>query len=238
MAVTRHNRDDPKAKRYNCSLTGAFISFEGIDGSGKTTQLHQLHRSLVGEGHEVVVAQEPGGTRVGTEIRRLLLDAASTDLRPLPELLLYFASRAQNIDEIIQPALKKGKIVLIDRFTDATIAYQGYGRELGVEAVRQIERVACRGLRPDLTLLIDIDPAVAVPRAQLRNSEQAVDESRMERQSLAFYEKVRRGYLDLARQEPERIRLIDGNGTIEDIAATVRAHAEEFLSRSAKQAAQ
>jgi len=211
-------------------LTGAFISFEGIDGSGKTTQLRRLTDVLTGTGREVIVAQEPGGTRVGLEIRRLLLDAASTDLRPLPELLLYFASRAQNIDEVILPALAGGKIVLIDRFTDATIAYQGYGRDLGVEAVRQIERVACHGLQPGLTLLIDIDPAVALPRAQVRNSGQAMDESRMESQNLAFYEKVRRGYLDLARQEPQRIKLIDGNGTIEEIATRVQTCAEEFLS--------
>jgi dTMP kinase len=212
-------------------LTGAFISFEGIDGSGKTTQLHRLRDVLVGKGHDVIVAQEPGGTRVGLEIRRLLLDTASTDLRPVPELLLYFASRAQNIDEIILPALKNGKIVLVDRFTDATIAYQGYGRDLGVEAVRQIERVACRGLQPGLTLLIDVDPAVALPRAQIRNDSQELDESRMEGQSLAFYEKVRRGYLDLASQEPIRIKLIDGNGAIDEIATRVRTYADEFLSR-------
>jgi dTMP kinase len=212
-------------------LTGAFISFEGIDGSGKTTQLHGLRDILAAKGHDVIVAQEPGGTRVGREIRRLLLDAGSTDLRPLPELLLYFASRAQNIDEVILPALESGKIVLIDRFTDATIAYQGYGRDLGVDTVREIERIACRSLQPGLTLLIDVDPAVALPRAQVRNDSQELDESRMERQSRAFYDKVRRGYLDLARLEPERIKVVDGNGTIEGIAVGVRAHAEAFLSR-------
>jgi dTMP kinase len=217
------------ARRYNCSLTGLFISFEGIDGSGKTTQLQLLRDKLAAQGHDVIVAQEPGGTRVGGEIRRLLLDAANSDLRPLPELLLYFASRAQNIDEVILPALEAGKTVLVDRFTDATVAYQGYGRELGVDVVRSIERAACRGIKPGLTLLIDVDPAVALPRAQARNKGQAQDEGRMEGQSMAFYERVRRGYLDLSRQEPERIKVIDGSDTVEAVAKQVAALADQYL---------
>ena len=218
------------SNRYNCSLAGVFISFEGIDGSGKTTQLHRLSEMLTGQGHEVIVAREPGGTRVGNEIRRLLLDAASTDLRPVPELLLYFASRAQNIAEVIGPALAAGKIVLVDRFTDATVAYQGCGRDLGVETVRAVEQVACRGLKPDLTLFLDIDPAVALPRARARNAVQAQDESRMERQSLSFYEKVRQAYLDLCRQEPQRVRLVSGSGDADEVAARVIAVAEAFLA--------
>ena len=187
------------------SQHGAFISFEGIDGSGKTTQLDRLRESLTRQGHSVVVAQEPGGTRVGLEIRKLLLNAANTDLQPVPELLLYFASRAQNIQEVIRPALEAGQVVLADRFTDATAAYQGYGRELGLDAVRAVEKVACGGLKPDLTLLLDVDPAIGVTRALQRNADQPIDESRMEQEAAAFYDRVRRGYLErVSRAKPRR----------------------------------
>ena len=208
---------------------GAFISFEGIDGSGKTTQLDRLRQSLTRQGHFVVVAQEPGGTRVGLEIRKLLLNAANTDLRPIPELLLYFASRAQNIEEVIRPALEAGRIVLVDRFTDATVAYQGYGRELGADTVRAVENVACGGLMPDLTLLLDVDPAIGVRRALERNSGQPIDESRMEREAAAFYERVHRGYLKLSRAEPQRIRLIDARDSIEKVGEAIESAVEEFL---------
>lgn len=216
-------------QRYNCSLNrpGIFISFEGIDGSGKTTQLEILRESLTRAGRSVVVAQEPGGTRVGREIRRLLLDAANHDLRPVPELLLYFASRAQNIDEVIRPALDAGSVVLADRFTDATVAYQGYGRGLGVENVRAIENVACGGMKPGLTLLLDIDPEVGVRRALDRNhaaslSPDSLDESRMERESREFFERVAAGYRALHAAEPGRIVLIDGRAGIDEVAAAVR----------------
>lgn len=207
---------------------GIFISFEGIDGSGKTTQLEILRESLTQAGRSVVIAQEPGGTRVGREIRRLLLDAANHDLRPVPELLLYFASRAQNIDEVIRPALQAGSVVLADRFTDATVAYQGYGRNLGVENVRVIENVACGGTKPDLTLLLDIDPEVGVRRALDRNhaaslSADSLDESRMERESREFFERVAAGYRALHAEAPARIVLIDGRGTIEEVAQAVQA---------------
>jgi dTMP kinase len=207
---------------------GIFISFEGIDGSGKTTQLELLRESLTANGRGVVVAQEPGGTRVGREIRRLLLDAANHDLRPTAELLLYFASRAQNIDEVIRPAVEAGSVVLADRFTDATVAYQGHGRNLGVENVRAIETVACRGMKPDLTLLLDIDPEVGVKRALDRNhaANQAggsADESRMERESLDFFERVAAGYRALHAAEPDRVVLIDGRAGVEEVARAVRA---------------
>ena len=223
-------------QRYNCSLShcGTFISFEGIDGSGKTTQLDRLRESLARRGHSVVVAQEPGGTRVGIEIRKLLLNATNTDLRPVPELLLYFASRAQNIEEVIRPALQAGRIVLADRFTDATVAYQGYGRALGVETVRAVESVACGNLKPDLTLLLDVDPAISVRRALERNADQTLDESRMEQEAAAFYERVHRGYLELRGADPERIRLIDARDSIEKVGNAIESSVQEFLRARAR----
>ena len=219
---------------YNRSLKrGLFITLEGIDGSGKTTQLHRLQTFLTDRGHPVTLAQEPGGTRVGREIRRLLLDAANADLRPMPELLLYFASRAQNVEEVIQPALREGRIVLADRFTDATVAYQGYGRELGVPAVRRVESVACQGVQPDLTILLDIDIETGVRRALHRNAEQSDDESRMEQESREFHERVAQGYAALLAADPERIKKIDGRGSIDEVAARIEAELERFLSKRA-----
>lgn len=217
---------------YNRSLQrGLFITLEGIDGSGKTTQLRRLETFLTDRGYVVTVAQEPGGTRVGREIRRLLLDAASADLRPVPELLLYFASRAQNVEEVIQPALSEGRVVLSDRFTDATVAYQGYGRKLGVPAVRQVESVACQGVQPDLTILLEIDIETGVRRALRRNADQSDDESRMEQESREFHERVAKGYAALLAADPERIKKIDGRGSIGEVAARIEAAVERFLSQ-------
>jgi dTMP kinase len=203
---------------------GFFLSFEGVDGCGKTTQLERLAERLRASGRDPVLAQEPGGTRVGREIRRVLLDARSADLRPIPELLLYFASRAQNIAEVIRPALEQGRIVLADRFTDATVAYQGYGRELGIETVRAIEAVACAGLKPDLTLWLDLDPELSVARALARRPAAGeADESRMERETFDFHRRVRQGYEELWQAEPERIRRVDASGTVEEVERSVEA---------------
>jgi dTMP kinase len=214
---------------------GLLITLEGVDGSGKTTQLRRLESFLAAKGFAVTVAQEPGGTRVGREIRRLLLDAANEDLRSVPELLLYFASRVQNIEEVIEPALREGRIVVADRFTDATVAYQGYGRELGIEAVRKVESVACQGVQPDLTLLLDIDIETGVGRALDRNADQTDDESRMEQESRAFYERVAQGYAALLAAEPERIKKIDGRGSIDEVTGAIEAEVESFLAKLSKE---
>ena len=145
-----------------------FLTFEGMDGSGKTTQMRLLAERLRARGRDVLETAEPGGTRIGIEIRRILLDAANQELGPTAEMLLYFACRAQNLDEWITPALAEGKIVLSDRFTDSTLVYQGCGRGLGAEAVMTLDRIACRGLVPDLTLLIDIDLETSLRRARQR----------------------------------------------------------------------
>ncbi|HET9320655.1 MAG TPA: dTMP kinase [Bryobacteraceae bacterium] len=200
---------------------GQFITFEGIDGSGKTTQMRLLVRRLQTQGREVLEAIEPGGTAVGRQIRHVLLDAANQDLRPTTELLLYFASRAQNVEQCILPALAAGQIVVCDRFTDSTLAYQGYARGLGAETVLALDRIACRGLAPDLTLLIDLDLDTALARAHKRNARGATDETRMDDQSREFHQKVRDAYLALAKQHAGRFRVIDGRGTPEEIAARV-----------------
>ena len=200
---------------------GLFISFEGLDGSGKTTQMRRLAKRLRARGHVVLETVEPGGTEIGGKIRQVLLDAANQELSPNAELLLYFASRAQNVDERILPALRRGEIVLADRFTDSTLVYQGCGRGLGAETVLALDRVACRGLKPDLTLLVDIDVETSLARARARNAAQPAGETRMDEQSLEFHRKVYEAYQALAAGEPERIRRIDGRAAIEEIELAI-----------------
>ena len=200
---------------------GLFISFEGLDGSGKTTQMRRLAKRLRARGHVVLETVEPGGTEIGGKIRQVLLDAANQELSPTAELLLYFASRAQNVDERIGPALRRGEIVLADRFTDSTLVYQGCGRGLGAETVLALDRVACRGLKPDLTLLVDIDVETSLARARARNTAQPAGETRMDEQSLEFHRKVYEAYQALAAGEPERIRRIDGRAAIEEIELAI-----------------
>ncbi len=200
---------------------GRFITFEGIDGSGKSTQMRLLAERLRAGGHDIFEAVEPGGTAIGRQIRRILLDAANQDLRPAAELLLYFASRAQNVDECIQPALVQGKIVLCDRFTDSTVAYQGHARGLGEETVLALDRISCRGLTPDLTLLIDVDVECGLARARTRNAGGGTAETRMDDQSIEFHRKVREAYLKLAKRHADRFRVIDGRGAPETVAERV-----------------
>lgn len=207
---------------------GLFVNFEGIDGCGKTTQLRLLAGRLREAGREVVETVEPGGTRIGERIRAILLDPASQEMFPTTEMLLYFAARAQNVDQIIAPALKLGKIVLSDRFTDSTMAYQGLGRGLGEALVQTLDEVACRGLKPDLTFLIDIDLETSLARARTRNRENSSSD-RMDEQRPEFHERVRAAYLTLAGREPRRFRVIDGRGGIQEVAAEVwRRFCESF----------
>jgi len=201
---------------------GRFITFEGIDGCGKTTQFHMLGHWLRDQGREVVETVEPGGTGIGQQIRRILLNPENYDLRPRTELLLYFASRAQNVDQVIRPALDAGRIVLCDRFTDSTLVYQGCGRGLDSGIVLELDRIACRGLKPDTTLLIDIDMETSLVRARRRNERLAKSESRIDDESAAFHERVRNGYLALAQAEPERFIVIDGRAAIGEVAARIK----------------
>jgi dTMP kinase len=200
---------------------GLFITFEGMDGSGKTTQMHRLAARLRGLGRSVLETAEPGGTPIGMKIRRILLDSANQELSAATEVLLYFASRAQNVDEWIVPALGRGEVVLADRFTDSSLVYQGYGRGLGAEAVAALERVACRGLKPDLTLLVDIDAETSLARARARNAAEPHCETRMDDQSLEFHRKVYDAYHALAAREPERVKIVNGRAGIDAIEREV-----------------
>jgi dTMP kinase len=200
---------------------GIFITFEGTDGSGKTTQLRLLADRLRQTGRAVVEAVEPGGTEIGRQIRAILLDGRNTHLTPRAELLLYFASRAQNVAEVIRPALAEGKIVLCDRFTDSTLVYQGCGRGLGADVVLSLHDVACQGLQPDLTVFVDIDLDQSLARARGRNIIVASSETRLDDESREFHRAVRDGYLALAAKESKRFLLIDGNACIEEVAGRV-----------------
>jgi dTMP kinase len=198
---------------------GKFITFEGLDGTGKSTQLRKLAGVLRAAGNKVVETREPGGTATGEKIRKVLLDSATAGLSPLAEMALMFASRAQHIAEVIEPAMAAGSIVLCDRFTDSTEAYQGYGRKLGSGAVRDLHRVLCGNLQPDLTILLDSDAGASVSRARRRNERAAKttgrghgDENRFERETRAFFARVHEGYLAIAAREKGRVVLVDARG--------------------------
>jgi dTMP kinase len=201
---------------------GRFITFEGMDGCGKTTQFRLLAQRLRERGKDVTETVEPGGTAIGQQIRRILLDPASAEIQPRTELLLYFASRAQNVAQVIRPALERGSIVLCDRFTDSTLVYQGCGRGLDTGIVRDLDRIACGGLKPDTTMLIDIDLETSLQRARRRNERTGPAESRIDDEGAAFHERVRSGYLALAEAERDRIVVIDGRAGIGEVAARIR----------------
>jgi dTMP kinase len=216
---------------------GKFITFEGLDGCGKSTQLEKLARVFRAQGLSVVVTREPGGTASGEKIRRLLLDTATAGLSPQAELALMFASRAQHIKEVIQPALAEGYIVLCDRFTDSTEAYQGAGRKLGSQPVLELHHILCHDLQPDLTILMDSDVAASVERARRRNRAHAgkngrgkSDENRFEQESRAFFGRVRSAYLAIAAREPQRVVLVDARGT----AAATHARIVEIVTRKVR----
>lgn len=201
------------------SRRGKFITFEGLDGTGKSTQMRKLAAALREAGHHVVETREPGGTATGEKIRKVLLDSGTAGLAPLAEMALMFASRAQHIQEVIEPGLAAGAVVLCDRFTDSTEAYQGSGRRLGSEPVLQLHHVLCGNLQPDLTLLLDSDPHASVNRARRRNKRESKsaggshDENRFEKETRAFFGRVRDGFAAIAKRETGRVIVVDARGT-------------------------
>ena len=200
---------------------GLFITLEGLDGSGKTTQIQRLASWLQRRGFASVQVRQPGGTPTGDRIRAILLDSRSTHLAPMTEMALMFADRAQVIAEVIQPALDAGKIVLCDRFTDSTEAYQGGGRELGSASVLEFHRIVCGNLQPDMTLLLLPSLESSLARARRRNERSVAktgqDENRFEQEQEAFYSRVWNKYREIARREPQRVILIEGNLTIDEV---------------------
>jgi dTMP kinase len=207
-------------------MRGRFITFEGTEGCGKTTQIRMAGEFLRAQNMPCIVTEEPGGTALGAELRKTLLNRATLDLCREAELFLFLADRAQHVREIIRPALREGKWVLCDRFSDATIAYQGFGRGMDPDFIRQMCDLSSDALKPDRTLLFDLPVDVGLRRALDRASRagNAPAEDRFEREALNFHERVREGYLYLARQEPERFRVIDGGKAITDIFREVSSH--------------
>lgn len=208
---------------------GKFITFEGLDGCGKSTQMNRLADVLRAEGLDVITARQPGGTQISEKIRGIILNSRTTGMAPLTEVALMFAARAQLIKEVIEPSVAVGKYVLVDRFTDSSEAYQGGGRGLGSEAVLAVHRVICGGLNPDLTVLMDSDAAASVARARRRNvkaAEDGADENRFEMENRAFFERVHQAYLNIAKREPQRVYMVDARrdpDTVHrDIVAEVR----------------
>jgi dTMP kinase len=216
---------------------GKFITFEGLDGVGKSTQLENLAGWLRERGIDVVTTPEPGGTAIGQKLRGVLLSSRTEGLSPLAELALMFADRAQHIDELIVPALHRGQWVLCDRFTDSSLAYQGGGRALGTARVLELHKILCRDLWPDLTILMVSDPAASVARARRRNIQHSrqtqADEGRFEQENRAFYQRVQQAYLALAEHEPQRVVKVDARDPAEKVHKKIVGIVEKRLMVSA-----
>ncbi len=206
-------------------MKGHFITFEGIEGSGKSTHMAALAEVLRQQGRDVLSTREPGGTRLGENIRNILLDARHTEMGVKTELLLYMASRAQHLHQVILPALEKESIVLCDRFSEATLAYQGYGRQLDIQMIQDLNHFVTDELKPDLILLLDVEIQRGLDRIQARGSR-----DRLEQEEMVFFERVRAGYLELAKMNPERMAIINANGDQEDTARQIKQALGQFLN--------
>lgn len=208
-----------------------FITFEGIEGSGKSTALHSLADWFTTQGRDVVVTREPGGSRLGRSLRSILLDAKNTDITKTAELFLYLADRAQHVAQVIRPALEAERVVISDRYADSTVVYQGYGRSLNPQQLREFNDVAVEGLWPDITLLLDIEPEQGLNRALARNIKEGkqVAEGRFEAESLSFHTRIREGYLTWAALHAHRYRVINANQTPEAVAHDCIVAVQEYI---------
>lgn len=210
---------------------GYFITFEGVEGCGKTTQIRNLADSLTAAGYSTLLTREPGGCQISDKIRTILLDADNHRMEPLTELLLYAAARAQHVAEVIVPAINSDSIVLCDRFTDATIAYQHCGRGIDRSTIDELNRMACQTVRPDLTVLIDCDVETGLARAKSRmDASSGPREERFELETISFHQRVRDGYLDLAASEPHRFLTVSASGSIDEISRTIAQRVQERLT--------
>ncbi|HVS33312.1 MAG TPA: dTMP kinase [Thermoanaerobaculia bacterium] len=205
-----------------------FITFEGIEGTGKTTQQQRLAELLRGRGKTVVVTKEPGGTPLADRIRAIVLDSRSA-IDPIAEVFLFAASRRQHTTEVIRPALQRGEVVLCDRYADSTLAYQGFGRLIDLDRLRMVNRWATEDTQPDLTLLFDLPEETGLTRARSRNSVAPADEGRFEAEDLRFHRRVREGYLAMAAAEPERFTVIDADGSVDDVFERMRVALGELI---------
>ena len=208
-----------------------FITLEGIEGSGKSTQIENIVAFLKARGYECVTSREPGGTEIGAQIRGVLLDPRNSDMDPTVELLLYTADRVQHIRNVIQPHLAAGRVVICDRYFDATMVYQGYARGLDKEMIRSLHQLACGGLQPDLTLLFDLEPHLGLERAwrQINRGGRTQKETRFEQEKLDFHQAVRDGYLDMARLAPDRFRIIAADQSPQAVAHSIEGELATVL---------
>jgi dTMP kinase len=207
-----------------------FITFEGGDGTGKSTQIRALENYLVHRGYSCAVTREPGGTALGKLIRKALLEVGGHEIASSTELFMYLADRAQHVNEVILPAIEAGKIVLCDRFTDSTMAYQGFGRGIELRLLRQVNDIADQGLRPDLTFLFDCPARVGLARTARRQNETGSrQEDRFEREKIEFHDKVRNGFLEMARAEPQRFRIVNASLPIEEVTLAMKKIIDQEL---------
>lgn len=213
---------------------GIFITLEGVDGAGKSTHLRKLVEYLRTRPTPVLVTREPGGTKAGERIRNLLLRPGTAKMSAMTELILMYAAREQHLEEVVRPALARGRIVISDRYNDASFAYQGYGRLLGPRTVRTFDRAVCGRTQPDLTLLLDIDPRVALERAHRRSSRGRTKLTRFENHGLKFQKRVRAGYLALAKQEPRRMKVISADRPAAEVQAEIRKLVDALLAKRSR----
>ena len=207
-------------------MAGVFITLEGIEGSGKSTQIESVVNFLQRRGKQVVATREPGGTVLSEKIRRLLLSNTPAGMHADCELMLMFAARIEHVRQVTEPAIKAGRFVVCDRFYDATCAYQGYGRELDLNKIERLKKIAIGDLQPDLTLLLDVTPAVSRQRIAQRT-----DKDRFENEPADFYKKVRQGYLSLAGNDPQRITVIDASRPVADVKSALESRLDDFLNQ-------
>lgn len=200
-------------------MAGLFVTFEGVEGCGKTTQIRLLEDFLKLRSHDTILTREPGGTHIGDQIRKVLLSVENRGMFPVTELFLYAAARSQHVEEVIGPALKDGKIVLCDRFSDATTAYQGAARKIERDFLSQVHKIATGGLKPDLTILLDLPAEIGLKRAWERNERERLTgkEDRFEQEAVEFHERVREGYLEIAREEPFRVKVFNALEPIDNV---------------------